>query len=231
MTWVFFSLAVASASIAWILVVVALPRYFRSAFRYRLWRLRDDLVDDVLSGNLPDVSSVREMRKRVEVGIRYADDLTLATVLVSAWATHASGFTVRQERKIREQEARRREELTAKELVLVDQYESRLTKASVVHVLTGSPSGWIGVLLAALLSPLVAVVYFGIKVCRRIASTQTPHIDRGHEPSQCGLGAHGSHLSSSARRMLSSMTSAPHWQGSPTLAPALVDQEWPGGSQ
>src|SRR5580692_11310833 len=60
------------------------PRWFaRSLHRHRMWRLRDDLVDDVIAGRLPrDHDAVRHLLSRMEDTLRLGPNVTLSDVLI-----------------------------------------------------------------------------------------------------------------------------------------------------
>ncbi len=73
---------VALSLLLWGGVVYVVPRNLRSLFRYRLWTIRDRIVDEVLSGELPDSPVVRGLILMVESAIRHAGDATLMRFLL-----------------------------------------------------------------------------------------------------------------------------------------------------
>lgn len=80
-------IVVAVIAILWIgagYCLVALPRwYFRSISRYRLWHLRDELVDDILVGKLPgEHPAVLQLLNRAETAIALISRFSLVDVLL-----------------------------------------------------------------------------------------------------------------------------------------------------
>lgn len=78
----------------WVLIGVALTfmggcavvlpiRCRRSSFRYRLWRLRDAIVDDLLAAHVPDNDYVLDILDRVEKTIACAREITLAAMVIT----------------------------------------------------------------------------------------------------------------------------------------------------
>lgn len=62
--------------------VVTAPRwYLRNLSRYRLWRLRDALVDDIFDGTLPRHPAVLNLKENIEMAIRHVTKLRLIDVL------------------------------------------------------------------------------------------------------------------------------------------------------
>ncbi len=68
---------------AWIGLFILTPLNLRSLFRYRLWRLRDDIVDDVLAGRLPREPAVTSLITATESLIQNARCVTWTTWLLS----------------------------------------------------------------------------------------------------------------------------------------------------
>lgn len=78
MAWVI-SLSVATVA-AWAIVVFFIPSCLCSMFRYRLWRLRDSVKDDVIYGRLPSHEFVNELLGVIESFILIANRVTLIQV-------------------------------------------------------------------------------------------------------------------------------------------------------
>lgn len=76
--------AIAVLWVAGAYCLLALPRwYFRSISRYRLWHLRDDLVDDILAGRLPgEHPAVRQALVRAESAITLISKFNLVDMML-----------------------------------------------------------------------------------------------------------------------------------------------------
>lgn len=75
-TTLIFILAPLSLWSCWVFLC-AYPAYIMSTTRYRLWRLRDKIVDDMRDGRVRDLPVVRQLRDASENLIRLAPHLTL----------------------------------------------------------------------------------------------------------------------------------------------------------
>lgn len=146
-----FILAVAGAIAAWASIVWLIPAQLRSMFRYRVWRLRDEFVDAVLDGRLQWGPSVDDLLERMEFTIRAARELTLVRLL----SVH---FLVRDLRLQERKPAHTDEE------ILLEEYRFRLIQLVAMHVMAGSPSGWIGSVLLSLIAPFYLRRRWGHKV-------------------------------------------------------------------
>lgn len=144
---IFFCLAAATlASGYWVLVGV--PRNLTSMFRYRLWRLRDEMVDGIISGKLEDTPELRQFISHVETTIRLAPMMTpfrLGVMVLSLVAGPAFRRETRNPaRKIPESMSR--------------QYDQLFGNLFLVHLLSGSVSGWLcSLLLFGIVMPIAKV--------------------------------------------------------------------------
>lgn len=76
-----------------VLAVATVPRWFiRSMSKHALWRLRDEVVDDVLAGNLPsDQLAVRELIARLEWAISESRSFDLLHLII--WSRARRGLS------------------------------------------------------------------------------------------------------------------------------------------
>ena len=72
----------ASVLISWLFLLYFVPRNMLSLFRYRLWRLRDAIRDDIHSGDLPDSKVTHLLVQVVESAIAVAPILTMLRYLI-----------------------------------------------------------------------------------------------------------------------------------------------------
>lgn len=119
-------------------IFVSIPKIQVSRLRYKLWKLRDEIVDRVLSGELPDSSEVRGAVEGVEETIRCAPTLTPFNFLVMLWALWDTGLRS----QVKEAWSERNRKLPEPEASELEPYQRRLGKAMLFHVALGSPSGW-----------------------------------------------------------------------------------------
>lgn len=129
--------------------LVAIPRTMASLFRYRLWRLRDALVDDVLFDRIENTPEIEELRGHLETAIRTAEHLTPGKLAVVAMY-HSP---------------RAKLELARRSTLLRDDHkpskrEAEFGRLALRHLLFGSPTGWMfSVILFGLLLPIAVAVY------------------------------------------------------------------------
>lgn len=135
---------------AWFALIVFIPADRRSRFRYELWDLHDQIVDDVLDGRMPRDAGVAEVLRTVHIAIenaRHASFLKFALMpkdgLDERLRTYLEARSTRFATYTKEQRDRFRS------------YEERFAKATLVYLLTGSPSGWA--------SMTFRVPYFSVK--------------------------------------------------------------------
>lgn len=128
--------------VVWAGALYFLPWCARSAFRYRMWELRDDAIDDVLAGRIVPTPAVLAFIRDLENGIRVARHVSILSVLlVPTEARTATG---------RSRSAARADiqKLPADQQVLFAGYQRRMRSIVGRHLLLGSLLGW--TLLAAL---------------------------------------------------------------------------------
>src|SRR5688572_7000539 len=69
--------------VLWAALFVYAARVCRSVFRYQLWRLRDEIVDQVFAGVLPhENSAVDVLLRSVEANIQGASEITMARWMI-----------------------------------------------------------------------------------------------------------------------------------------------------
>jgi hypothetical protein len=129
---------------AWAGIILVIPWCQRSRFRYRLWRLRDKVTDDLIRDALPRSDAVIELREQIDDSIRYSRDFTFLNFLLA--------YTVAEKYSRLAVQRASRDDLRPEEAERLKQYESQLEEAQTVHLLTGSVSGWVGTVLLAILS-------------------------------------------------------------------------------
>ena len=139
------ALAIATLAV-WTIFIVFIPTCLCSMFRYRLWRLRDAVKDDMLYGRLPDRAFIGEFLSMVEAFILVADKFTLIQVILLP--------------SNEEETARRRnaliqslKELGEEHLQLFKAYRKEFVEIIVMRLVVGSLTGWVflTLLLPALL--------------------------------------------------------------------------------
>lgn len=117
-----------------------IPSCMRSVFRYRLWRIRDALFDEVTAGTIPDETVIDELITRIEHLIRLSRHVTLykfiTTGIITAW-------DLREHERYEDAKART---LPPECRQQIARYERQVGRAMATHLYFGSPSGWIGVL-------------------------------------------------------------------------------------
>jgi hypothetical protein len=136
------------ALFAWVSVFKIVPACSASFLRYRLWRLRDKLVDEIRHGRFRDQRQPKRLVSLVETAIEDAADLTALNLFL----LRVSVGRVPPPRLLD------LEEVHPADQALIEAHVEELARAAISHTLRGTPSGW---LVATLLLPpflLVALV-------------------------------------------------------------------------
>ena len=125
---------VALALFAWACVFKLVPGYALSHHRYELWRLRDQLADDIRHGAFRDQRQPRQVLRLMERSIENLDDMSTLNMLLfrlsargvpewsPPWDLAAANPSDRKELERR-----------------IESLENVLVK----HALLGTPSGWL----------------------------------------------------------------------------------------
>ena len=126
-----FALVIALALTAWATVLFVVPSILRSLFRYRMWRFRDHLVDAVFDGVVAR-SEIQPLIELAEFTIAESRELTLLRLLVFRWVVKPQQHLIRPD------------PLDASRSTFVATNRDRFGELLAFHLMTGSPSGWIG---------------------------------------------------------------------------------------
>jgi hypothetical protein len=129
----------------WVGALFFIPWCEHGRFRYKLWRIRDEVTDDLIDGRLPDVEAVQEMVLYIDHGIRYANEYTFASFL-------AVLLNVRLSRSdLKDVEHASWDSLSESQRERLASYQRRIVRAHIGHLWTGSLLGWIGVPISMVL--------------------------------------------------------------------------------
>lgn len=121
-------------------------RSARSRFRYKLWRVYDQLVDDVREGRLAAHQPVREYLERLII-------LVEGTEMLTPYRLIASGRLMRRaDVRIRSKDPYRG--LNAESRAIMESARCQVYDAIVELFFSGSPSGW----ALTVAAPVIAVV-------------------------------------------------------------------------
>jgi hypothetical protein len=131
---------------AWFCLVKVLPDCNVSIYRYRLWRVRDRLADQIRWGQFDDARAPTELLQRVERFIVTAPEIGIVKLLFMRLALRGCPA----EPDLLEREGLSRDDRRRLELIVRE-----LQSINARHVAFGSPSGWI---LTFLLVPVALVV-------------------------------------------------------------------------
>jgi hypothetical protein len=141
---------------AWFGLIKIIPSCNLSIFRYRLWRLRDELADEVLDGSFQDAAQPRNLLQFLEGVIELAPELGALKLVAMRWSC----------RHVRIPELFDPETLDAlhpSDRAIIERRLNELQQIAVRHVLFGSPSGW---LLTFLAVPTALIVSLGDHILR-----------------------------------------------------------------
>lgn len=146
-------LALATLALAFFYVLVTIPRWlFRSLHRYRLWRIRDCLVDDVIDGQLPaDHPAVGELLEQIDHAVTRIDRYTVWDGLILSTLEHRLSDDAQAALSQHERESSA-DDLTREQQALLLAHRGSFTVAVAATLLLGS---WLGVVLVAARVPAV----------------------------------------------------------------------------
>lgn len=130
-----FPLLAVTCIAGWTGVIFVIPWCQRSRYRYRLWQMRDQIVDDVICNKIPSHPAVVELVARIETHIRCVDSFTLASTMTEYIGRRAFELPVDGSLDVTL--------LGSTEGAIISRYLSEFNKAKVRHLFVGSPSGWI----------------------------------------------------------------------------------------
>lgn len=131
-----FFIMVGIFSVAIFTACVSIPRDLRSLYRYKMWKLRDDVFDDIASGRLSDNQVSNELLVGIEMAVQAAPWMTLLN-----WLSFP---------KVPDDESHRRIEflvlaknaMSSDERELFEKRQKEFHKIFVRHLVCGSLSGW-----------------------------------------------------------------------------------------
>jgi hypothetical protein len=119
-------------SALWLCVLFLVPQLVDSLFRYRLWKVRDDLQGYILDHELPESPEVRQLFELVEDMIRLSDLVTLSRFFAyqitrKSYKPRATGFDFSQ--------------LKDKQRTLIEQFLEEMYLSVQFKAFAGSPFG------------------------------------------------------------------------------------------
>src|SRR5664279_2002615 len=141
---------------AWFGLIKIIPSCNLSMFRYRLWRLRDQLADDVRDGAFQETTQPQVLVRFLEGVIELAPEIGALKLGAMRWSC----------RHVQSPELFAREVLEAldpRDREIMERRLDELRQIAVRHVLFGSPSGWV---LTFILVPLAVTVTLGVHLLR-----------------------------------------------------------------
>jgi AcrR family transcriptional regulator len=137
-------LLIGLAGLAWACLFRIVPSCCTSLFRYRLWALRDDVVDEIYAGRYDDPSGARRFVEFLETAIEAASELSALKLTLVHWS--ARGLTLHQASSL--EELLGFAAMSQGDQDVVRPHVDRFQRATVRHALLGAPSGWM--MLAAM---------------------------------------------------------------------------------
>jgi hypothetical protein len=137
-----------------LVVVIMLPRWFpRRLHIHRMWRLRDEVIDEMLESSLPiKHPCVRRLASDVE-GALHAKHLTMLDLYIFTWAFRGMDADVQRTME-RHAAMPSSNGLTPEQKLSVERFRERFNVLLVGSVLTGS---WFGLAHVALFIPRALV--------------------------------------------------------------------------
>jgi len=130
---------------AWLSVTKVVPSCATSRYRYRLWRLRDGLSDDIRHGKFHDVEAAKNVRLLIDLAIEDAEDLSALNLLLFGLVVRKSDLP---------EDPLGLADLRPHDRDCLNERLTEVQDALLSKTLFGSVSGWF---ITALVSPVVLV--------------------------------------------------------------------------
>lgn len=173
-------LLVGIASLLWFGLAVWVPHCLRSLYRYRLWSIRDAIVDAVLEGRIPNSDAVRHFTRTVEMAVKRSSHLTLLRFLL--FPKPPMEFIDYRKAMYKKCLA----EMTDEQRRFFETKRSEFAEAVLSHMLLGCVSGWLVLTLGLLAIVPIALVRSATlrvsRVCRNVCDNVTSAIDNMSKP-------------------------------------------------
>lgn len=133
---------------AWLSITKVVPACATSRYRYRLWRLRDALSDDIRHGKFDDEEAAMKVRLLIDLAIEDADDLSALNLTLFQFVVRRSDLPA---------DPLGLGELSPSDEECLKERLEEVQAALLSKTLFGSVSGW---LATAFLIPVVGVAAF-----------------------------------------------------------------------
>lgn len=140
---------------SWVCLFKIIPDCLLSMFRYRLWRQRDELADEIREGAFDHDEAAREILHRIECYIRLAPQLS--PLHIGLMRLSLIGVEIKDKSWIPDLSALSE----AEQKVLLGRLE-QLAETIGNHVLLETPTGWATILFGLILLPF-ALIYERIR--------------------------------------------------------------------
>lgn len=130
---------IAVALFVWVCLFKVIPSALLSMFRYRLWRQRDALAEEIRTGKFEHRKQAEGVLERIECFIRLAGELSPLHI----WLMRVSmaGVNVPEPKRLDFSP------LAPSERELLEKHLAKLSDALTDHVLFETPSGWMTVIV------------------------------------------------------------------------------------
>ena len=146
------TLLIVGVTFSYITFVLVIPSFGKSLYRYRLWRLRDELMDEIIHDRLPDNMITRCVVSRIEVAIEGSNRHSFFSIVCNGMFPRKVGNIsqllmddVNELQKLKRQQS-------PGVLAILAKYEDRLDSLSREWALLASPSG------LSLIAPIMSIV-------------------------------------------------------------------------
>jgi hypothetical protein len=160
-------LVISCLLLAWIMWFVFndIPLNIRSCLRYRIWRLRDRVVDDILKGEMPASKLLLQFVEGLETVCSEAIRFSLFK-----WLTFPTQPQEEQQRTIQMIEGGMAE-LTASQKQRFMEYQEEFNRLFFRLLLNASISGWV-------CKAIVVIIYCALKVFARLYRGASELVDK-----------------------------------------------------
>jgi hypothetical protein len=132
----------------------------QSTFRHRLWRLRDNVVDQIRGERLVDAEPFRKLVREIECAILAAPEVSPFRITLLRFAS--------RELRTAKFDYFDPADVDASDRALAEAYVDELRAAFYRQMLFGSPSGWLLLIMLSVLIFPVAVVVVSVRLMRGI---------------------------------------------------------------
>lgn len=169
---------VAFAVVAWTAILVVVPANLQAMLRHRLWQQRDQIYDDMRTGALPVTPTTRGLLVATEAAIANTREVSFGNIVTSLSLRKRVPTHAETEAAIRDAMA----DWSPAERDLFWNRSGSLGRSLMIHMLFGTPSGWLALPFVVVLLAVLMLVTMAQRFVRKLRGQRPDDPDRCDPP-------------------------------------------------